>query len=168
MVFPFYGQPISLPNKLGVSGKFEDFKFSGSNEASSIEELLKQSKIAIFTASVNSNSEIRDPKLRVSFFKVFNTSTIEGAVLETKEGKGIVSLQMNTEAHPLEYTYSFKKDTIVMEAKIDLNTWNGEEAMQSFNKECYDLHKRTDGISKLWTDVDVLIKLPVTKTAIID
>jgi hypothetical protein len=75
---------------------------------------------------------------------------------------------MNTMSHPLDYTYSFKNDTIVMLAQLDLNTWNGEEAMNSLNKECYDLHKGTDGISKLWPDVDVLIKLPVTKTAIID
>ena len=147
--------------KLGVSGKFEDFKFSGVNKAKSIENLLKQSKISIATASVNSNSEIRDPKLRTSFFKVFNTNTIEGAVLEANQGKGIVSLKMNNRTHSLDYTYAFKNDTLVMTAKIDLNTWHGEEAMQSLNKACYELHTGTDGISKLWPDVDVQIKLPV-------
>ncbi|MFD2914553.1 YceI family protein [Psychroserpens luteus] len=147
--------------KLGVSGKFEDFKFSGVDKAKSIENLLKQSKISIATASVNSNSEIRDPKLRTSFFKVFNTNTIEGSVLEANQGKGIVSLKMNNMTHSLDYTYAFKNDTLVMTAKIDLNTWNGQEAMQSLNKACYELHTGTDGISKLWPDVDVEIKLPV-------
>ncbi|MEM5565047.1 YceI family protein [Psychroserpens sp. AS72] len=148
-------------DKLGVSGKFEDFKFSGVHKATSIDNLLKQSKISIVTASVNSNSEIRDPKLRTSFFKVFNTSTIEGVVLEANQGKGIVSLKMNTMTQPLDYTYVYKNDTLVMTAKIDLNTWHGEEAIQSLNKACYDLHTGTDGISKLWPDVDVQIKLPV-------
>lgn len=148
-------------NKLGVSGKFDDFKFLKIDEAPSIEALLKQSKISIATASVNSNSEIRDPKLRTSFFKVFNTSTIEGSVLEAKQGKGIVNLKMNAMTHPLDYTYAFKNDTLVMTAKIDLNRWHGEAAMQSLNKECYELHTGADGISKLWPDVDVQITLPI-------
>jgi len=148
-------------NKLGVSGKFDDFKFLKIDEAPSIEALLKQSKISIATASVNSNSEIRDPKLRTSFFKVFNTSTIEGSVLEAKQGKGIVNLKMNAMTHTLDYTYAFKNDTLVMTAKIDLNRWHGEAAMQSLNKECYELHTGADGISKLWPDVDVQITLPI-------
>ncbi|WP_158237249.1 YceI family protein [Aquimarina sp. MAR_2010_214] len=148
-------------DKLGVSGKFDDFKLSLPNEAESIEGLLENSKIEIYTESVNSNSEIRDPKLKTSFFKVFNTSTIKGTILEANQGKGIIDLKMNQMLHPLNYSYSFKNDTIIMAAKIDLNIWNGEEAMQSLNKECYDLHKGSDGISKLWPDVDVQIKLPV-------
>lgn len=148
-------------DKLGVSGQFDNFKFSGPNKASSIEGLLKQAKIVIQTASVNSNLEIRDTKLVASFFKVFNTDTIEGAVVEADQGKGIFSLKMNTMTNPLNYNYSFKNDTIIMSAKIDLKTWKGNEAMQSLNKVCYDLHTGTDGISKLWPDVDVQIKLPV-------
>ena len=148
-------------DKLGVSGQFDDFKFSGTNNAATIESLLKQAKIEIQTASVNSNLEIRDTKLVDSFFKVFNTDTIVGAVVEADQGKGIFNLKMNNRTHPLECAYLFKNDTITLSAKIDLNIWQGEKAMQSLNKVCYDLHTGTDGISKLWPDVDVQIKLPV-------
>lgn len=148
-------------SKLGVSGTFNEVTVSGTNEAASIDELLKQATMTINTESVNSNLELRDAKLRESFFKVFNTPSIKGSVLEAKNGEGVVELQMNTIKQPLAYTYSFRSDTLVLAATLDLNTWNGKAAMQSLNKECYDLHKGTDGISKLWPDVDIQIKIPV-------
>lgn len=155
-------------NKVGVSGKFDNFKLSVVNDAKSIEGLLKQSKIAIYTASVNSNSEIRDPKLRVSFFKVFNTDTIKGNILKANNSKGLLNLEMNNITNPLEYSYSIENDTLFLSATIDLEKWKGKSAMQSLNKVCYDLHKGADGISKLWPDVDVTIKLPFKKTLLTD
>ncbi len=44
---------------------------------------------------------------------------------------------------------------------LDVLLWNGEEALKTLNKECYELHTGTDGISKLWPDVDVVLKIPV-------
>ncbi|MGK0379602.1 MAG: polyisoprenoid-binding protein YceI, partial [Patiriisocius sp.] len=62
-------------NKVGVSGAFDDFKLSVTSKVESIETLLEKSEIVIYSESVNSNSEIRDPKLRTSFFKVFNKAS---------------------------------------------------------------------------------------------
>jgi len=155
-------------DKLGVSGAFEDFKLFLVNNAESIETLLEKSEIVIYTESVNSNSEIRDPKLRASFFKVFNTDTIRGVITESNQGKGLLDLEMNNSAIPLDYLYSFKTDTLFLSATVDLKKWNGQQAMQSLNKECYDLHKGPDGISKLWPEVDIQIKLPIKTTLISD
>jgi hypothetical protein len=152
-------------DKLGVSGAFDDFKLTLVNKAESIEALLINSKIAIYTESVNSNSEIRDPKLRASFFKVFNTDTITGTIREIKDGKGRLYLGMNAIIKPIYCSYLVKNDTLILSTKIDLEHWGGKAAMQSLNKECYELHKGADGISKLWPDVDVTIKLPIRKKA---
>jgi len=150
-------------DKVAVSGKFSDFKLSLVNDAESIERLLENSKIAIYTESVNSNSEIRDPKLRTFFFRVFNTDTIKANILGANKGRGLIDLNMNNLTNQLKYLYSLKGDTLVLDTQIDLKKWKGEQAIQSLNKECYDLHKGADGISKLWPVVDVIIKLPIRK-----
>ncbi len=149
--------------KIGVSGTFDRIKFSAKKKSSSIEDVLKSSEIAISTGSVNSANAIRDPKLRATFFKTFNTDTITGTILEAKAKKGILALKMNSVNNLVDYTYSYKKDTIFISTHLELKKWNGKNALEALNKECYDLHKGPDGISKLWPDVAVKIKLPVIR-----
>tara|TARA_R110002051_G_scaffold104456_3_gene177140 strand:+ start:10137 stop:10361 length:225 start_codon:yes stop_codon:yes gene_type:complete len=55
----------------------------------------------------------------------------------------------------VEYTYSLKNDILFLTIHLDLLKWNGDYVLYSLNKECYDLHKGVDGVSKLWPDVDV-------------
>jgi len=152
--------------KIGVRGKFDRIKFSAKKSLTSIEDVLKSSKIIISTGSVNSANAIRDPKLRATFFKTFNTDTIEGELLEAEAEKGTIDLKMNTINNRIDYTYSYKKDTIFISTHLDLTKWNGKNALEALNKECYDLHKGPDGISKLWPDVAVTIKLPVNRNAL--
>lgn len=154
-------------DKVGVSGTFDRISFSNKNTSGSIEQLLNKSQLSIQTASVNSNNAIRDPKINTFFFKPFNTPEIKGTILDAKEGEGMVKLYMNRTTHETPFTYSIENDTIQLFTNLDLSYWNGEEAITSLNTECYDLHKGADGISKLWPEVDVIIKLPVRKTPLI-
>ncbi len=148
-------------DKLGVAGTFDRITFKQENESGSIEDLLKNAEMTIATASVNSNNEIRDPKLRTFFFEVFNTDTITGKILDAEQGSGVLELKMNDISNDVEYDYTLKNDTLFLTTHLDLQNWNGEKALNSLNKECYELHTGLDGISKLWPDVDVTIKLPV-------
>ena len=148
-------------DKLAVSGTFNQFELHLKNESGSVEELLKDAEITISTLSVNSGNIIRDPKLRTSFFKVFNTDTINGKILDAEHGTGALELEMNNSSNDAKYDYSLKNDTLFLTTHIDLLFWKGEKALSSLNKECYELHKGTDGISKLWPNVDVIIKLPI-------
>lgn len=153
-------------DKVGVPGTFDRISFSNTKASGSIENLLNKAQLSIQTASVNSNNAIRDPKINTFFFKTFNTPEIKGTILNAKEGEGIVKLYMNRTNHKTPFTYSIKNDTIQVFTHLDLGYWNGEEAITSLNTECYDLHTGADGISKLWPDVDVTIKLPVRKTPV--
>ena len=76
--------------KIGVRGRFDSIDFSNKKSLTSIEEVLKNSRIAISTGSVNSVKAIRDPNLRASFFKTY---TIEGKILEDEAEKGHISTQ---------------------------------------------------------------------------
>lgn len=150
-------------NKIGVSGTFEAFEFETENKSGSIEALLEKSKIAINVSSINSKSEIRDAKLRDIFFKTFNTNTIEGEIIKAKSGKGALALKMNDITNNVDYNYIFKSDTLVLSTNLNLIEWKAKEALDTLNIACYDLHKGADGISKLWPDVAVEIKLPIVK-----
>jgi hypothetical protein len=153
--------------KIGVSGRFDTIKFSAKKSLTSIEDVLKSSRIAISTSSVNSANGIRDPKLRATFFKTFNTDTIQGEILEAEGEKGLLALKMNKINNLIEYTYRYSKDTIFISTHFDLIKWNGKNAVEALNKECYDLHKGSDGISKLWPDVAVKIILPVKRDILV-
>jgi hypothetical protein len=155
-------------DKVGVPGTFDKISFDNKNASGSIESLLNKSQLSIQTASVNSNNTIRDPKINTFFFKTFNTPEIRGTILSAKKGEGVVKLYMNRISNETPFTYSIENDTIQLFTNLDLGYWNGEEAVTSLNTECYDLHKGSDGISKLWPDVDVFIKLPVRKTPVTD
>ena len=150
-------------DKIGVSGTFDSVLCFSDTNAPSIEALLKSSKISISTNSVNSYNAIRDPKLRQTFFKSFNTDTIKGQIMEVEETKGLLALQMNSITNLTNYTYNYINDTLTISTHLDLTKWNGKTAIDTLNKECYDLHIGSDGISKLWPDVDVKFKLPIKR-----
>tara|TARA_R110002167_G_scaffold351444_1_gene564002 strand:- start:226 stop:876 length:651 start_codon:yes stop_codon:yes gene_type:complete len=148
-------------DRLAVGGTFDRFTLHLKNDSGTIETLLRKAEISINTGTVNSGNEIRDPKLRTYFFEVFNTDTIYGKILVADQGKGTLLLEMNNITNEVDYSYSLQNDTLHLATHLDLLLWNGAEAIGSLNKECYDLHKGLDGISKLWPDVDVTVKFPV-------
>lgn len=152
--------------RASVHGVFEDFVLLSQEDAKSIEALLKGSKIMINTLSVNSGSEVRDDKLRTNFFKVFHTDSINGAILNATNGRGTLALKMNGIKNDVDYTYTLDKDTLALSTTLDLTKWKGGEAMNELNKACYELHTGPDGISKLWPDVLVIVKLPILKNSV--
>lgn len=149
--------------RVGVSGTFDDFYVAPKTTTGTIDTILLNAKVSINAMSVNSGNDIRDPKLKESFFEVFHTNLITGEILKTNQDEGVLELTMNNKTNEIPFKYTLKTDTIFMDTTIDLEKWDGEEAITSLNKVCYDLHKGTDGISKLWPDVKVTIKLPVAK-----
>lgn len=152
---------FKFTERVGVSGIFEDYTLTVSKNAKSVEELMKNGEISINTQSVNSNSEIRDKKLRDIFFNTFHTNTIKGKITSAYNEQGTLSLTMNNISENVNYSYVAKNDTLTINSSLDLSKWNGVEAVKALNKECYDLHKGTDGVSKLWPDVLVKIKIPL-------
>lgn len=153
-------------DKVGVKGSFDKLQLYPKTISGSIEDILLASKVSINTMSVNSGDGIRDPKLKESFFKIFHTDTIRGEILKADQNKGSLALKMNGITNNIPFKYSLKTDTIFISTTINLKEWDGEEAVNALNKVCYDLHKGADGISKLWPDVGVSIKLPVSKKEI--
>ena len=155
-------------NKIGVSGTFTNYTFENKKTSGTVEDLLSKSKLSIQTATVNSGNPIRDFKLDTYFFKTFNTSEIRGTISKIKKYEGIISLTMNGTSKNVPFTYTIENDTERLFTNLNLSFWNGEEALKTLNEECNELHKGTDGLSKLWPDVDITINLPIHKTLLTD
>ncbi len=148
-------------NKIGVSGTFNEFNLQLRTYSGSIDELLNNAQITINTHSVDTGNNLRDPKLRTYFFEVFKADTILGEVIDASNGNAAIVLKMNKLTNDTSFKYSIKDDTLQLSTHLDLLLWNGKDALKLLNKECYDLHTGTDGISKLWPDVDVVLKMPI-------
>lgn len=155
-------------DKVAVSGTFEEYTISKKNVSGPIENILNGLQISIPTESIETENAVRDFKITTYFFDVFNTASITGTVLKAKDGEGDIRLRMNKISLTTPFTYSLENDSIRLFTHLDLTKWKGEKAMEVLNKECFELHKGTDGISKLWPDVDVVIKLPLKKVSKID
>ena len=150
-------------DRVGVSGTFNDYTINKKNTSGSIEDILKNLQLSIPTESIDTENAIRDFKISTYFFKIFNTNTINATVLNVHEGEGVIKLEMNNISHNTPYTYSLENDTIILFTHLDLNEWKGEKALANLNKEYYELHDRTHDTSKLWPDVDIVVRLPVNR-----
>ena len=148
-------------DRIGVSGTFNNYSINKKNTSGSIEDVLNNLQLSIPTESIDTENAIRDFKISTYFFKIFNTSTITGTVLNASEGQGDIKLKMNNISYKTPYTYSLENDTIILITHLDLNKWKGEEALASLHKEYDELHDITDDTSKLWAGVDVVVRLPV-------
>ena len=155
-------------DKIAVSGTFEDYTITKENKSGSIERILTKLKISIPTECVDTGNAIRDFKLSTSFFEAFKTFSIDGTILNANDGEGTVKLKMNNISLNTPFTYSLQKDTISLFTHLDLKRWKGEEALTRIEKECVAHLEGVDHISKLWPDVDVVIKLPVNNNTIIE
>ena len=50
-----------------------------------------------------------------------------------------------------------KNSDLEIRASIDLLNWDMDKSIIALNKECNDLHKGKDSISKLWPDVELKV-----------
>ena len=85
----------------------------------------------------------------------FLTGTFHSHEANMEDGNGVMDLTMNGKTCDLPYTYSMKGDTMFIATTLNIMEWNGQEAIDSLNTACYELHKGADGVSKTWNEVDI-------------
>lgn len=148
--------------RIGVSGSFDSISINSEKTSGTIIELLTNTKIKISTASVNSNNEIRDPKIVAFFFGKFAVpNEILANVDSANAEKAYISITMNGVTKPVEANYTVKDNILEIIANVNTPDWNAEAGLAALNNECEDLHKGKDGISKLWPEVSVAIRCPL-------
>jgi len=147
-------------DKVPVRGTFKEVKIIKSTEGSSAAKALQGLAFEIPVSSIFSKDTIRDGKLNKFFFNVMeNTLSLKGSFKIEGENKGALSLTMNGLTKDIPFKYEMSKDTILINASMDLNNWQAQAALESLNQACLELHTGPDGISKTWDEVLIDAKI---------
>ncbi|MEN8928772.1 MAG: YceI family protein [Flavobacteriales bacterium] len=155
-------------DKVGVKGQFGKINITESELSDVKEKAINNVSFSVPVSSLFTGNESRDWKLVNLFFGVmdkteFLSGTFHSHEANMEDGQGVLDLTMNGKTCDLPYTYEMKGDSMFISTKLNVMEWNGQEAMDSLNKACYELHKGADGISKTWSEVDISASVVVAK-----
>lgn len=142
------------PDKIGVSGTFNDIELSGAKDSGNIEQDIKDATFKVVTSTVNSKDQERDTKLFNSFFKLM-AGDITGKFVDFKDGKATIEITMNSVTKQKEFTYTIIGNTIALKGNIDIIAdFDGTKAFNSIHELCKELHA-----DKTWTEVDINVEI---------
>lgn len=142
------------PDKIGVSGTFNDIELSGAKDSGNIEQDIKDATFKVVTSTVNSKDQERDTKLFNSFFKLM-AGDITGKFVDFKDGKATIEITMNGVTKQKEFTYTIIGNTIALKGNIDIIAdFDGTKAFNSIHELCKELHA-----DKTWTEVDINVEI---------
>ena len=152
--------------KIGVGGTFDDIQVTASTRSSMLETLNSISFI-IQTQSVNSNNEERDIKLFNFFFnKMIGTDKISGRVKSIAgsdaSGNATFEIIMNEMTQDVTLAYTTVDEILNFSGDLNMDNFNGQEAVKILNKECEALHTGGDGLSVLWPTISLTISTQLT------
>jgi len=144
-------------DKVAVNGTFTKIDLSDVKTGNSPQEVLEGVAFSIPVSSLFSNDATgtRDPKLINIFFGAMKNTELLSGILNFRDNELFMTLSMNdvTKQIPLEYT--FENNLFTMKTTLNLNDFGGETALAAISKECFELHKGSDGVSKTWDIVDI-------------
>jgi hypothetical protein len=149
--------------KLPVNGDFPKFKLT-SAKACSLKELMKSVKVELDKSTVSTQNPIRDNTISKYFFHKL-AGNISATVTDISEESKTLKLKLNFNKHEeiIDMTYEVLPDNLyVAKGALNILDFKADGALNSINKECYDLHKGIDGVSKTWPDVEIVISAVVT------
>lgn len=147
-------------DKLPVKGTFKEIKVLNMSEGNSAQASLDGLEFEIPVASIYSKDTIRDTKLNTFFFAIMeNTLSLKGNFSVEDDKTGTLAISMNGLTKNLPFTYQMSKDTIMIDAKMDLNIWQAQNALESLHQACLELHTGPDGVSKTWDEVGISAKI---------
>ena len=143
-------------SKTPVKGVFTKVNFENAKLGKTSFEALNGLKFSIPVSTLFTKDTIRDGKLKKFFFGVMdNTRLISGTINMNNETSGTVDLTMNGISQVLPITYTISNQMVTMEALMDIDNWNAQNALSSLNNACKELHTGEDGVTKTWSEVKI-------------
>ncbi|MCH2229036.1 MAG: YceI family protein [Crocinitomicaceae bacterium] len=141
--------------KVAVVGGFNEIEVTSESSDDAM-AVLNSMAFKMNTASVETNNEERNLKIATNFFETINTSEIIGNVVSIDEnGKCVININMNGMSIDVEGDYTFENNKFTFDTMIDVASWNAITGIDALNEICKDLHTGEDGISKLWSEVQL-------------
>lgn len=154
--------------KVGVGGTFNNVIVKGGEKSTKITDVLNNITFTIMTNSTFSKNEERDAKIIESFFGAMNATDLIIGHAKSSEGTNesgtcTFYLTLNDIEKEVTLDYVVNDNVVSLKGEIDLLNWSGDDAIASLNKVCEDLHKGEDGVSKLWSIVELNIEATLSK-----
>ena len=151
-------------DKIAVSGSFDGVRVVNTKDGTTPEEVLDGAKVIVSVASINSGLNERDGKLKMILFGAMeNTSEIYGTI-NFRSGKTFIRFSMNNNSKEYEVKSTFINNKFTIETKVDLLDFNASTALEALNNACSDLHKGPDGVTKTWSEVDIVGEIEFTES----
>jgi hypothetical protein len=154
--------------KSPVTGKFKLVEWQATkNSAKSLNQLLKNLEARVLFSDSSTDAPPRDQTLFQKFFlqisknrfvKYGALAVVKKVHLDENTGVGTVTLDLTigSMTKTIEAYASFKDQVLKLKWTIDLLQWGLKKAHASLHEACYDLHKGPDGVSKTWTEVEIV------------
>ena len=156
---------FKLTERIGVNGTFDEINVTANNDSEDLFEVLVGATFIIPINSLNSQDDVRDPKIKNNFFGVMEqTSEITGTITALDETTGMVDIILNGISISYPGEVKLEGESITFLTTIDLLDFDGQPAVDSLGIVCEAKHTGDDGVNKLWTEVDIAVKTILTKT----
>lgn len=147
---------FKFTERKGVTGTFREINIDGLKSSEDPKTLIESLSFSIPTSTVETENPERNGKISKQFFGTISTENITGEVKSLgKNGKAVISIKMNGVSKDVTGEYTLNAGTFVFKAAIDVVDWNAGSGIAALNAICKDLHTGTDGVSKLWSEVDL-------------
>jgi polyisoprenoid-binding protein YceI len=156
---------FKFTERKGVTGTFKEINIDGLDSSEDPKTLIESLSFSIPTSSVETENPERNGKISKQFFGTISTENITGEVKTLgKGGKAVIAIKMNGMSKDVTGDYTLNAGTFVFKAAIDVVDWNAGNGIAALNAICKDLHTGTDGVSKLWSEVDLSFTTVLKKT----
>lgn len=156
---------FKLTERAAVSGSFDQVNVVANDGSEDMFAALSGATFEIPIASLNSQDEVRDPKIKNSFFGVMDsTSSIVGTIVSINDHEGTVEITMNGKTVQYKGEVKVDGEEIKLLTELNLLDFDGQEAIDSLGVVCEAKHTGPDGVNKLWNDVEIAVKTTLTKT----
>lgn len=155
-------------DRVGVNGSFKKVKVNVADSVYSLNELIESVGFDVDVNTIFTNNPERDETLRKFFFaSLEDDGEIYGEIKivegDNQSGGGTVKIKINGVSRDVGFEYELNGNNLLLRTKINLDSFNGQEAIETLNSECGDLHKGADGVSKMWSDITIEVKALVNK-----
>lgn len=155
--------------KVGVKGSFPDIKITGATASESVATLLENVAIEIPVAGTITGDPARDKKIVEFFFgEMADTEMITG-VVKSAEGTNtrgfcMLAVTLNGVEAEVKMRYNVTGNFLKMEGILNLDDHKAAAAVTNLNKNCDAKHTGDDGVSKLWSEVELRFDTQLKKT----
>ncbi|MFT4602816.1 MAG: hypothetical protein ACI857_003003 [Arenicella sp.] len=154
---------FKLTEKKGVDGSFNEINVIA-NESDNMFDVLNGATFEIPIVSVNSQDEVRDPKIRDSFFgSMDSTLAITGEVVSIDGSGATISITMNGVSVAYKGEVKVEEETITVTMTIDIVDFDAQPSLDAIADVCAEKHTGEDGINKFWTDVNIAVQTKLNK-----